>query len=76
MVNKLDAIREEIIRVCTEEYESCKDNDSYFIAKGQQAYYVRQHILDRINPEYLNMRYVDTLVYILDVNGDTFINIT
>lgn len=76
MVNDLDAIREEIVRVCTEEYEYCKDSDSYFIAKNQQAYHVRQNILSKINAEYLSERYIDSLVYILDVNGDTFINIT
>ena len=76
MVNSLDAIQKEVESICKECYESCEDNNSYFIAKGDSSYNVRQYILSRLSPELAHMSLLDTAAYILDINGDTFINIT
>lgn len=76
MVKSIDAVRDEIVEICNKEYESSKDNESYFIAKGQTSYYVKQNILSKLKPEHAKLFYIDSLLYVLDVNGDTFINIT
>lgn len=75
MVNSLESIQKEVETICKECYESCKDNNSYFIAKGQSSYNVRQNILSKLSPENAFMGLLDTAAYILDINGDTFINI-
>lgn len=76
MVNSLESIQRKVEAICKECYESCEDNNSYFIAKGESAYDVKQNILSRLSPDIASTRLLDTAAYILDINGDTFINIT
>lgn len=73
---QLDQVRDDVIRICTEEYESCKDNQTYFMSKNDTSYNVKQNIMSKMNPEYLKMKYLDSVAYILDVNGNVFINVT
>ena len=75
MVNSLETIQKEVERICKECYESCEDNNSYFIAKGESSYNVRHHILSQLSPEFAHLSLLDTAAYVLDINGDTFINI-
>lgn len=75
MVN-LEKVREEAQRICEECYESCEENESYFIARGQTSYDVRKNILERLSPELQHLTMLDTALYITDVHGDTYINIT
>lgn len=68
-------VRENIIHICKDLYDSCDDDDSYFIANGKNSYDVKQDILSRILPEYAKDHLLNMVAYILDINGDTFINI-
>lgn len=76
MVMQLDQVRDEVIRVCSEEYETCQDNQTYFMAKNDTSYNVRQNIMSKMKPEFLKMKYLDSVAYILDVDGNVFINVT
>ena len=73
---QLDQVRDEVIRVCSEEYETCQDNQTYFMAKNDTSYNVRQNIMSKMKPEFLKMKYLDSVAYILDVDGNVFINVT
>lgn len=75
MVTQLDEIREEIIEFCNDSYESCKDNNTYFIAENSDAYHVKEEIIHHLPPEHAKYKFVDSLAYILDIDGKVFINI-
>lgn len=75
MVN-LEKVREEAHKICVECYELCEENESYFIARGETSYEVRKNILERLSPELQHLSMLDTALYIIDVNGDVYINIT
>lgn len=72
----LEEIQTEVYKICKECYESCEDNNSYFIVKGESSYNVRDHILAQLPQDMAHLSLLDTAAYILDINGDTFINIT
>lgn len=75
MNNPIDSIRDDIIAICNDEYKSCSRNNSYFIAENQEASRVKQNILSKLRPDYAKHIYVDSVSYILDLNGNTFITI-
>lgn len=71
----LEVIRNEVIRVCKENYEPCKDNENCFIAKGEHPYHVKQNVLSKINVDYLGTNPLNSIAYFLVYKGDTIIDI-
>lgn len=70
----MDKFRENVVDICERDYVS--DSGNRYIAKNDNAYNVRAHILENIeNKEMRKNKYLDACTYVLQFGDDVYITI-